>query len=55
MKAFKNEEMMKGEEINGVKLMKQMRNNELIENCWVRKHDVKMRDRKHRNTKLLLK
>ena len=55
MKDLKNEEFMKGEDVNDVKLMKQMRNNELIDNDLMRKCDVKMRDRKQRNTKLLLK
>ena len=55
MKDLKNEELMKGEEVNDVKLMKKMRSNELIENDMVRRYDVKMRGRKQRNTKLLLK
>ena len=55
MKDLKNEELIKGEEVNNVKLIMQMRNNELIENYRAREHDVKMRDRKQRNTKLLLK
>ena len=50
MKDLKNEELTKGEEVNDVKLMKQMRNNELIENDMVRKCNVRMGDRKQRNT-----
>ena len=55
MRDLKNEEMIKREGANDVKLIEQIGNNEIIETNTVRKCDVKMRDRKQRNTKLLLK
>ena len=50
MKDLENEELIKGDEVDYVKLIKQMRINELIENNRIRKCVVKIGYRKQRNT-----